>query len=80
MVSNGLIRQEHLLTFFCIPVPVFSRIVEAIGLVSTLEVWLFGHMSSMKATSDQTSLDSRWVYQVPLFSANSELMALLDIF
>lgn len=38
--------------------------------------WLFGRKSSTKATSDQTSLDSRWVYQGP----RSELMALLDIF
>ncbi|XP_067303211.1 uncharacterized protein C1orf87 homolog [Pseudorasbora parva] len=38
--------------------------VESLGLVSTSEVWLFGRKSSMKATSDQTSPDSRWVSQV----------------
>ncbi|MBN3304033.1 NETO1 protein, partial [Amia calva] len=57
------ISPEHLLPFFFSPVPVFSCIVESLGLVSTSEVWLFVRKSSMKVTSDQTSLDSRWVYQ-----------------
>lgn len=43
----------------------FSCIVVSLGLVSMSEVWLFGCNSSMKTTSGQTSLDSRWVYLGP---------------
>ena len=60
-----LISPEHLLPFFCTPVPMFSCIVESLVLVSMSEVWLFGCNSSMKTTSDQTSPDSRWVYKGP---------------
>ena len=60
-----LILPEHLLPFFCTPVPVFSCIFKLLGLVSVSEVWLFGCSYSMNTTSGQTSADSRWVYPGP---------------
>ena len=56
-----LIHPEHVLPFFCAPVPMFSCISKLLGLASMSEVWLFGCNYSMKTTPGQTSPDSRWV-------------------
>lgn len=58
----GLFSPEHLLPFFCTTVLVFF-VHELFGLVSSSEIWLSSHNTSMKITSDQTSSDCRWEYQ-----------------
>ena len=73
------ISPEHLLPFFCTPVPMFLCIVESLGLLFMWEVWL------LAVTLPRRPLLTRllWIVDgctwVLLVSASSELIALLDI-
>ena len=75
MLSEGLISPEHLQP----PAPVFTCAVESLGLVSAAEVWYFPPLPALSELSlPELSRQLDRSTRVPLVSASSELMTLLD--
>lgn len=71
--------SEHLLPFFCTPLPVFWFRVESLSLISISGVWLFVCIFYTKASYGWTSPVRDGCTWVPLVPARSELMALMNI-